>query len=431
MNDKKTFYKFVIPSMIAFALSGVYAIVDGYFVGNAIGDAGLSAINIAYPIVAVQQAIGTGIGMGGAVYYSIYKAEGKLKKAESFIATGWWLLIAASLVLTAAVYLSAHRLLLLLGAENMILNYAEEYIKVIALGTLLQILGTGLVPFMRNYGGAFWAMVAMSGGFITNIILDYLFVWVYEWGTEGAAGATIIGQGVTMTIAIIYALFKKSFFLKTTSKEICEACRSICRIGLAPFALTLTPNISLMLINRFSASYGGEKAIAAYACIAYIICIIYLILQGVGDGCQPLLSRCYGEKDTMKLKYFRRKAYFLAILLAITGGILMFVFRAKVGILFGTSNEVNAEVAAVIPIFLLALPFVAVNRITAAGFYAMERSVLSYAAAMAEPCSMFVFMLILPRFFGGQIMVWWSTVLAQISAAALAVFFAVKTQKSS
>ena len=431
MNDKKTFYKFVIPSMIAFALSGVYAIVDGYFVGNAIGDAGLSAINIAYPIVAVQQAIGTGIGMGGAVYYSIYKAEGKLKKAESFIAVCWWLLVAASLVLTAAVYLSAHRLLLLLGAENMILNYAEEYIKVIALGTLLQILGTGLVPFMRNYGGAFWAMVAMSGGFITNIILDYLFVWVYEWGTEGAAGATIIGQGVTMTIAIIYALFKKSFFLKTTSKEICEACRSICRIGLAPFALTLTPNISLMLINRFSASYGGEKSIATYACIAYIICIIYLILQGVGDGCQPLLSRCYGEKDTMKLKYFRRKAYFLAILLAITGGILMFVFRAKAGILFGTSNEVNAEVAAVIPIFLLALPFVAVNRITAAGFYATERSVLSYATAMAEPCFMLVFMLILPRFFGGQIMVWWSTVLAQISAAALAVFFAVKTQKSS
>ena len=139
------------------------------------------------------------------------------------------------------------------------------------------------------------------------------------------------------------------------------------------------------------------------------------------------MSRCYGEKDTMKLKYFRRKAYLLAILLAITGGILMFVFRAKVGILFGTSSEVNAEVAAVIPIFLLALPFVAVNRITAAGFYATERSVLSYATAMAEPCFMLVFMLILPRFFGGQIMVWWSTVLSQISAAALAVIFALKT----
>ena len=71
----------------------------------------------------------------------------------------------------------------------------------------------------------------------------------------------------------------------------------------------------------------------------------------------------------------------------------------------------------------------AVNRITAAGFYATEKSVLSYATAMAEPCFMLVFMLILPRFFGGQIMVWWSTVLSQISAAALAVIFALKTHR--
>lgn len=121
-------------------------------------------------------------------------------------------------------------------------------------------------------------------------------MWVFEWGTEGAAGATIIGQGITMTIAIIYALLKKSFFLRTNPKEVGEVCRSVCRIGLAPFALTLTPNISLMLINRFSASYGGEKAIATYACISYIICIIYLILQGVGDGSQPLMSAVMGKR---------------------------------------------------------------------------------------------------------------------------------------
>lgn len=415
--------------MIAFALSGVYAIVDGYFVGNAIGDAGLSAINIAYPIVAVQQAIGTGIGMGGAVYYSIYKAEGKLKKAESFIAVGWWLLVAASLVLTAAVYFSARGLLALLGAGNMILNYAEEYIKVIALGTVLQILGTGLVPFMRNYGGSFWAMVAMVSGFVTNIVLDFLLVWVYGLGMAGAAAATIVGQGVTMAIAIIYALIKKSFFLRINPEEIGEVVRSICRIGLAPFGLALTPNISLVLINRFSASYGGEKAIATYACISYIICIIYLILQGVGDGCQPLMSRCYGEKDTIRLKYFRKKAYSLAILLAIAGGILMFVFRAKVGILFGTSPEVNAEVARIIPIFLGALPFVAINRIAAASFYATEKTVLSYALTFIEPVLMLVFMLILPRFFGGQIMIWWSTVLARIGAAVLAIIFTIKTHR--
>ena len=82
MNHKSLFFKYVIPSIIAFALSGIYAIVDGYFVGNTIGDAGLSAINIAYPIEALIQALGTGIGMGGAVYYSINAAEKKGKRAD-------------------------------------------------------------------------------------------------------------------------------------------------------------------------------------------------------------------------------------------------------------------------------------------------------------------------------------------------------------
>ena len=70
-------------------------------------------------------------------------------------------------------------------------------------------------------------------------------------------------------------------------KNVKEMCGAIFRVGLAPFGLALTPNISLVIISRFSASYGGEKAIATYACVSYIICIIYLILQGVGDGSQP------------------------------------------------------------------------------------------------------------------------------------------------
>lgn len=86
MKDAKVFFKYVISSVFSFALSGVYAIVDGFFVGNTIGDAGLSVINIAYPIVAFIQAIGTGIGMGGAVHYSISKAENDEKRANNFIA---------------------------------------------------------------------------------------------------------------------------------------------------------------------------------------------------------------------------------------------------------------------------------------------------------------------------------------------------------
>ena len=86
MHDVKTFFQYVIPSVLSFALLGIYTIVDGFFVGNSIGDLGLSAVNIAYPIVAVIQALGTGSGMGGAIYYSINKAEKKDAEAKEFTA---------------------------------------------------------------------------------------------------------------------------------------------------------------------------------------------------------------------------------------------------------------------------------------------------------------------------------------------------------
>ena len=290
-RDVRTFFRYVIPSVLSFALSGVYAIVDGFFVGNSIGDLGLSAVNIAYPIVAVIQALGTGIGMGGAIYYSIY-------------------------LLTISVFLLNGTLLRLLGANGELLALGKEYIAVIALGAALQVIGTGLVPFIRNHGGSLYAMVSMIAGFVTNIILDYLFVWVLEQGVAGVAWATIIGQGMTMLIALAYLLRNRQFTLDIPFAKFGKVPASIIKIGIAPFGLAMSPNISLIIINRFSIFYGGESAIATYACIAYVICIIYLILQGAGDGSQPLLSQHYGEKNFDKLKSTRKMTYGFAFLLS-------------------------------------------------------------------------------------------------------------------
>lgn len=192
MREIRTFFKYVIPSIFSFALSGVYAIVDGFFVGNSIGDIGISAINVAYPISAVLQALGTGIGMGGAVYYAISKAEKKETQARKFTAGAMWLLLITSVMLTIITFFLATPLLRLLGAEGELLSLGKEYIAIIALGAALQISGTGMIPFIRNHGGSFYAMMSMVAGFITNIILDWLFVWIFHQGVAGAAIATII-----------------------------------------------------------------------------------------------------------------------------------------------------------------------------------------------------------------------------------------------
>ena len=131
----------------------------------------------------------------------------------------------------------------------------------------------------------------MIAGFVTNIILDYVFVWVLEQGVSGAAWATIIGQGVTMLIALVYLLGKKQFTLSIPLSKMGMVSASIIKIGIAPFGLAMSPNISLIIINRFSVSYGGEPAIATYACIAYVICIIYLIWPGGGRRWRPAVDQ--------------------------------------------------------------------------------------------------------------------------------------------
>ena len=420
-RDIRIFFQYVIPSVLSFALSGVYAIVDGFFIGNSIGDLGLSAINIAYPIVAAIQALGTGIGMGGAIYYSIYRAEKKEEQAKEFIAGALWVLIISSVFLTISVLILNGTLLELLGANGRLLALGKEYIAVIALGASMQVIGTGLVPFIRNHGGSFYAMVSMIAGFVTNIILDYLFVWVLKQGVSGAAWATVIGQGITMLIVLAFLLRKKQFTLNIPFFKFGKVSASILKIGIAPFGLTMSPNISLIIINRFSVVYGGELAVATYACIAYAICIVYLILQGVGDGSQPLLSQYYGERNFDKLKSTRTLAYGFALFLSVIGCIIMFLTRESLGVLFGASKEVNTEIAKIMPVFLVSVPFVAVLRIATASFYATEKSMFSYVLTFIEPLFMLVLMLILPPLFGGQIMIWWSTVLARILSALLAV----------
>lgn len=245
----------------------------------------------------------------------------------------------------------SERLLSALGAYGELLVLGKEYTTVIILGTVLQVFGTGMVPFMRNYGGAMWAMIAMICGFATNVILDYILVWVLNRGMTGAALATVMGQGVTMAVALVYCAAKKKLFLKMTSGDMGVRALQIVKIGLAPFGLTLAPEISLVIINRFSASYGGQRAIATYACISYVICIIYLLLQGVGDGSQPLMSQFYGAGQGKNLKEIKKLAYKSSMAIAVIGGILMYMLRGQIGVLFGSSPEVNAEIIMVMPIF--------------------------------------------------------------------------------
>ena len=304
-----SFAAYVLPSVLAFALSGLYTIVDGFFIGQSLGDLGLAAITLAYPAAALLQAVGTGIGLAGAIRCTILQARGEEQTPRTCFSGTVLLLLVTSAVFTAVLLGLLGPVLTVLGAQDETRPLAAEYIRAIAYGTAFQILATGLVPFIRNLGGSAFAMAAMGTGFVTNIALDYLFVWEFHWGMAGGAWATVIGQAATMLLAIGYLVWRRVGFVPPKAGEVLPLWGALLKVAAAPIGLTFSPNITLMVMNHFLLRYGGALAIAVYGCIDYVLSTIYMLLQGVGDGSQPLISRAYGAGGFGELRRTSTRSY--------------------------------------------------------------------------------------------------------------------------
>lgn len=160
--NTKAFFSYVIPSVLAFALSGIYTIVDGFFIGQSLGDIGLASITLAYPVSALVGAIGTGIGLSGAIRFTILSAQGETKKRQDCFTGTSLLMLLVSAILTALLFGFTKPIMRLLGAQGEALALCVQYGQIIALGAVFQLLATGFVPFIRNMGGASFAMVAMT-----------------------------------------------------------------------------------------------------------------------------------------------------------------------------------------------------------------------------------------------------------------------------
>lgn len=397
MSLRKEFYRHVLPSMLSFALSGVYAIVDGFFIGNSIGDAGLAAIGIAYPITALIQSAGAGIGMGGAIRFSISQGEGLLKERNQFFGAALMALAGAGLFLTALLGLALGPMFRFMGAQGEIYSLGLAYLRLIVMGTMFQVLATGLVPLICNMGGSLFAMAAMISGFLTNIVLDYLLVWVLPWGMAGAAVATVIGQGVTLALA--------AFFLASRRRELAFSLRGshwpsrfmkILRIAPSPFGLAFVPNVTLILVNKSAVVHGGDFAVTCYAAINYISCIILLLLQGVSDGSQPLVSLFSGQGQKEHMRAIRSMAYRFSLFVALLSAGILFLARRHIGGLFGTSDQVAAQVGRILPIFLAGFLFVSLSRVTTSFFYATEQNQRAYTLIYGEPLALLALLFILP-----------------------------------
>lgn len=383
---EKQFLKFVLPSMLTMLLSGLYTIVDGIFVGYAVGDVGLAGMGIVWPVTALLMALGMGIGVGGSVLMSTYRGAGEDEKANQARANTLLLLLVASAVLTVLLVLMNPMILRALGAEGAVYDAAIAYIHVIAVGGSMQILASGLIPIIRNSHQTVQAMLIMCAGLVANITLDALLTIVIPWGLRGAALATILGQGLTVICSVICLWRQKENKIRRIDfvPDRQMLARTI-KIGLSPFGLSLMPPLITVFNNWQCLAYGGTLAVSAYAVINYFTASVLLLLEGIGEGMQPLISFCNGAQNFKAMVRIRNKGLLAIMVFSAVFLLIAVPARTMLPQLFSTSAETAAIIHSALPILCVAFPLMGLGKLFSSYFYASGETKFSMLLVYCDP----------------------------------------------
>lgn len=405
--------RYIIPSVISMVLVGTYTNIDGYFIGNAAGDDGLGAINIVWPIVAFITAIGTGIGIGGSVMLNNLRGSKNYAGAEQIKKTLIVVLAVFGGVLSLSLTAIHKPLLMIMGAEGRVLEYAENYSVIICAGAFFQVMGAGLLVLLRNENKTYMSMILSILGLIVHLVLDIMLVEKYK--LYGVAVSTVTAQVIIMILGIVFLKIKKRTRIGW------EYIPDMIRRATAPFGVNFVSSVVLLFTNYFSLKVGGTAAVSAYAVMSYAVYTFDYIFQGVCDGIQPIISYCCGSGDRGAEKHAMKcAAIILAVISAFCILITPILIRVMPG-LFAVSGEAEKMIAIGFAIYGASYPFKAAVKYMCSYYYASGRTELSNILTYLDPLVLSPLLLIvLSRAFGIN-GIWAAMTLAQIVLSVIGV----------
>ncbi|MGL5000484.1 MAG: MATE family efflux transporter, partial [Cetobacterium sp.] len=239
----KEFISYAIPSVFAMFVSSLYVIIDGIFVGRGVGSLALGAVNLVMPISILFFGIASMFAVGGGTLISESFGNGNIKKGISIFRETLLFLFILSFILSGTFFLFSKEIITFLGASESILDLANTYLKYYVIFCIPNIIGISLSSFIRNDNNPKLAMIATVSGAALNIILDYVFIFIFEWGIKGAAIATGLGQILTVLVILLHFLLKKGHLSFGKSRLHKENILNFIRIGFPSFFMEITFSI--------------------------------------------------------------------------------------------------------------------------------------------------------------------------------------------
>ncbi|MEG2076168.1 MAG: MATE family efflux transporter, partial [Victivallaceae bacterium] len=368
-TDTKLLWKYIGPSLIGMLLAGSFSIVDTIFIGQAMGKNGLAAIAVTWPLIMLLGAFGSLFGAGTAVLISQSRGSGDEKLAQKAFSGMIMMMLSSSIILGALTLFFLNPLLIMLGATPDLMPQAFSYARTMICGIALFMLMTGVLEVVRNDGRPMLSMWMLVCGLLGNIILDWLFIIVFQWGGWGAALATVISQGIPVLLGVIYFCSPYTK-LKISFANLKSAPNTLWRItitGIPIFGNMLSIIAMLYMHNHQSLRYGQVDGLAAYTMVAALESLGSILMTGLAAGMQPLVAQMYGAKKFKRQNRIGVYTYWMAFGFGIVLMLLSFALHSIMPGWMGLTDE--AAQLASRGVILSAPAFILLGVIRVAGFY--------------------------------------------------------------
>jgi putative MATE family efflux protein len=420
-------WKFAAPGILSSLMNAAHNIVDQVFVGQGIGDLGIAATNIAFPLATITTALAGMLGMGGASNFNLSLGRGNLETARKSLGGSLFLMAAAGIAIAAAAVSQLKPMLNLFGATEAILPYAEPYVRIISLGIPLGIFATGASYHIRADGSPGYASATILAGVIFNMIFDPVFLHLFDLGISGIALATVGGQALSTLLALYYFL-RKFKNAKPGLRDLppgLSVIKKVCSLGSAVCVMHLSATViqivQLNTLRHYGALsvYGSEVALAAAGAAAKVTTVFMSCVIGIALGCQPIYGFNYGNKKFDRVKEAYKLAVRYGTTIAVATFLCLQLFPTQILRIFSSDDPLFYSFATrYLRVFLFMTFINAVQPITSNFFSAIGKARLGFWTALLKQIGLLLpLLLALPLAFGIEGLFWAGPITDSIAVA--------------
>ncbi len=425
-NINQLLFNLSVPASIAMMVNGLYNIIDTIFIGQGVGKDAIGGLAIAFPIQMLMMGVAQMVGIGAASAVSRNLGASNTERAIKVAGNAFTAIFLLSLLFASLSLIFVEPLLYIFGATHTLLPYAKEYIETILLGSVFfsfALMANGLI---RAEGKALIAMITMIVGVGLNIILDPIFIFVFDLGIRGAALATIISQFISFLYIMTYIYSGKSILKVKLHHFKLELLiiYEIFSVGFSAFIRSSTSSIFAIVVNNSLKVFGGDLAITIFGIANRIVAFLFMPMLGVVQGMQPIAGYNYGAKKVDRVNEVIKLSLIVTTIIAIFGWLIGETIPHIIIRAFTSDKTLIKEGTLVFRILIAMIPLLGIQFVGATLFQAIGKPIQALILSSLRQFILLVpLILILPRIYNlGLTGIWISFPIADIIAAIITAF---------